>query len=165
MFADVVSAGNRRAFPVAFAAEVGNVHLIGKRFGIGGRQDVMGSMAFAAIGCIKGIQPLGLPVDPLIEFGGFPVVAIATVDRRQDIRMRKFLHGRPGMAGSAFHAFMDRIDERFSIDIQGNCLALPDRCQGRVIMAHQAIFIALGKKIAGLEERDYNNENQPLSYL
>jgi hypothetical protein len=50
---DVIDTGDWSSFPVTFSAENRNIHFVGPRPDIAGRQDVMVSMALAASRSIR----------------------------------------------------------------------------------------------------------------
>ena len=52
MFWNIVDTRNWSSFPVAFAAENRDVHLVGAGFDVAGREDVVLTMAFTASGGI-----------------------------------------------------------------------------------------------------------------
>ena len=107
MFRYVIYAGNRRAFPVTFPAQEGDLHLVslGIRVGIG--QNIMLAVALGAVGSIEGLQFQGLAVDAGIELHLGIIMAIAAIHRLQHIRMRKLLHGGIFMTGGAVEVGVD----------------------------------------------------------
>ena len=107
MLGDIIYPGNYLTLFVASAAKVGDIHLIGARFGIAVMEYIMMTVALFTVGRMCVICQQSLSVDPSSVFGHLNGMARSAIDRFQIVGMWKSFICRIGMAGETGVAVVD----------------------------------------------------------
>jgi hypothetical protein len=112
---DIIYPGHHFAFFVASSAEVGDIHLIGARFGIAVMENIMMAVTLFAAGRIGIVSQQSLSMGPSYVIGHFHSMAGSTIDRLQIIGMGKALICRINVAGNTGVAMVDTASKNGGI--------------------------------------------------